>query len=276
MRIGEIAALVGVTPRAVRHYHHLGLLPEPARRANGYRKYGIRDAVLLARVRRLTELGLGLDEVRDVLADDAGRELVEVLEELDADLARQEAVVRERRARLAGLLDAARAGRLTTEGPVSPELAALLAGVGELPDSPMAVKDREILSLLDTVVPEAERARLMGLMHEVAGGAGHVYGLLDALVDAGTGDPRVEEAARALADVLPDGIGGFALPAEGSGGLADVFFAELAPAQAAAVRRAIGLVAERHDGSRDRGRGERYEGRGRDEGRERDEGRGRA
>ncbi|WP_030763802.1 MerR family transcriptional regulator [Streptomyces griseus] len=253
MRIGEIAALVGVTPRAVRHYHHLGLLPEPARRANGYREYGIRDAVLLARVRRLTELGLGLDEVRDVLADDAGRELVEVLEELDADLARQEAVVRERRERLAGLLAEARAGRLPAGGPVSPELAALLAGVGELPDSPMAVKDREVLSLLDTVVPEAERVRLMGLMQEVAGGAGHVYGLLDALVGAGTGDPRVEEAARALAAVLPDGIGGFALPAAGQGGLADAFFAELAPAQAAAVRRALELVAGRFGGGREEG-----------------------
>ncbi|MFD4376426.1 MerR family transcriptional regulator [Streptomyces sp. NPDC058486] len=245
MRIGEIAALVGVTPRAVRHYHHLGLLPEPPRLANGYREYGIRDAVLLARVRRLTELGLGLDEVRDVLADDAGREVVEVLEELDADLARQEALIRERRERLAGLLDDARAGRLAAEGPVSPELAALLAGVGELPDSPMAVKDREILALLDTVVPEDERARLMELMHEVSGSAGQVYGLLDALVDAGVDDPRVEEAARALAGVLPDGVGGFELPAEGSGGLADVFFADLAPAQAAAVRRAMVLVSER-------------------------------
>ncbi|MFI6004013.1 MerR family transcriptional regulator [Streptomyces sp. NPDC051366] len=84
MRIGEIAALVGVTTRAIRHYHHVGLLPEPERRSNGYRAYSVRDAVLLARVRRLTELGLSLDEVRDVLADDAGRELADVLEEQTA------------------------------------------------------------------------------------------------------------------------------------------------------------------------------------------------
>ncbi|WP_222720482.1 MerR family transcriptional regulator [Actinomadura sp. HBU206391] len=31
MRIGELAALVGVTTRTVRHYHHLGLLTEPGR-----------------------------------------------------------------------------------------------------------------------------------------------------------------------------------------------------------------------------------------------------
>src|SRR5690242_7776670 len=102
MRIGEIAALVGLTTRAIRHYHHVGLLPEPERRPNGYRAYSIRDAVLLARVRRLTELGLGLDEVRDVLADDAGRELAEVLAELDADLARAEAAIRERPRRAVG------------------------------------------------------------------------------------------------------------------------------------------------------------------------------
>lgn len=89
MRIGEIAALVGVTTRAIRHYHDVGLLPEPERRPNRYRAYSVRDAVLLARVRRLTELGLSLDEVRDVLADDAGRELADVLEELDANLARR-------------------------------------------------------------------------------------------------------------------------------------------------------------------------------------------
>ncbi|MFH8724550.1 MerR family transcriptional regulator [Streptomyces termitum] len=247
MRIGEIAALVGVTPRAVRHYHHLGLLPEPARRANGYRVYGVRDAVLLARIRRLTELGLGLDEVRDVLADEAGRELVEVLEELDADLARQEAVLRGRRERLAGLLGEARAGRLADGAPVSPELAGLLAGLDGmegLADSPTAAKDREVLTLLDAVVPDGERARLMGLMHEVAEGAGHVYGLLDALVDAAPDDPRVEDAARALARLLPPGLGGFALPEAGSGGLADVLFGELAPAQEAAVRRAMERTRE--------------------------------
>jgi DNA-binding transcriptional MerR regulator len=120
MRIGEIAALTGVTPRAVRHYHHLGLFPEPERLPNGYRDYGLQHAVVLARIRRLTELGLGLAEVRDVLADDAGRELAEVLEELDADLARQEAAIAERRARLGDMMKQAREGRLPAEGPVSP------------------------------------------------------------------------------------------------------------------------------------------------------------
>ncbi|MFE2556119.1 MerR family transcriptional regulator [Streptomyces sp. NPDC059352] len=260
MRIGEIAALVGVTPRAVRHYHQSGLLPEPARRANGYREYGIRDAVLLARIRRLTELGLGLDEVRGVLADDEGRGLVEVLEELAQDLARQETRIRERRERLAVLLDEARAGRLPADGPVSPELAALLAGLGELPESPMAAKDREILALLDVVVPEEERARLMGLMAGTARHAREVYPLLDALAEAEPDDPRVTEAAQVLAACLPDELG-VEIPTAGSDAgsgagsspdtsLADALFADLAPAQSAAIHLAMRLVRERQEQSR--------------------------
>ncbi len=160
MRIGELAATVGVTTRTVRHYHHLGLLPEPGRLGNGYRDYGLRHAVVLARIRRLTELGLGLAEVRDVLADDAGRDLVEVLTELDEDLARQESAIRERRARLRTLLDA---GELTGEAAALPELTALFAELthasAPVPDSPMAAKDREMLALLDTVAAPRRSGR---------------------------------------------------------------------------------------------------------------------
>jgi len=42
MRIGELATLVGVSTRTVRHYHHVRVLPEPTRSANGYREYGSR------------------------------------------------------------------------------------------------------------------------------------------------------------------------------------------------------------------------------------------
>ncbi|MFJ5075561.1 MerR family transcriptional regulator [Streptomyces sp. NPDC088553] len=256
MRIGEIAALVGVTPRAVRHYHQSGLLPEPARRANGYREYGVRDAVLLARIRRLTELGLGLDEVRGVLADDEGRGLVEVLEELAEDLARQEAEIRARRDRLFGLLDEARAGRLPADGPLSPELTSLLAGLGELPESPMAAKDRQILALMDVVVPEEQRARLMGLMEGAAEHAREVYPLLDALSGAKADDPRVAEAARVLAGCLPDELGvdmPSGAPDEAGAfdtSLADALFADLAPAQSAAIHLAMRLVRERREQSR--------------------------
>ncbi|GAA4921746.1 MerR family transcriptional regulator [Streptomyces coeruleoprunus] len=264
MRIGEIAALVGVSTRAVRHYHHLGLLPEPPRRANGYRDYTLRDAVLLARIRRLTELGLGLDEVRDVLADDAGRELVDVLEELDADLARQEADVRARRGRLGVLLEEARQGRLPAEGPVSPELAALFADLARAaeelpgPEPEMAVRDREVLALLDTVEPDGVGAGLVGALRGTLTAPGAVeraydlYARLDALAGADAGDVRVDEAARLLAELLPDELAGHfgdVDPAVFGGGrpagFQGAFWADFSPAQVEVIRRAMRLVVER-------------------------------
>ncbi|MCX5201565.1 MerR family transcriptional regulator [Streptomyces sp. NBC_00237] len=251
MRIGEIAALVGVTPRAVRHYHHVGLLPEPVRRANGYREYGMRDAVVLARIRRLTELGLGLDEVRDVVRDDAGRELVEVLGELDEDLARQEEQLRRRRERIGVLLAQAEAGELTAEGPVSEELAELLRELPE-PSGGMAARDREILTLLETTAPEEVRGPLLAAMRdafvETPGAAERVrevYALLDALVDADAEDPRVGEAAEALAACIPGGLWDPGSAPEPDDPVLRAFFADFAPAQARAVLRAMDIVGER-------------------------------
>ncbi|MEU0069318.1 MerR family transcriptional regulator [Streptomyces sp. NPDC006332] len=251
MRIGELAEAVGVTTRTVRHYHHLGLLPEPERRANGYRDYTLRHAVVLARIRRLTELGLGLAEVRDVLAEDAGKDLVEVLTELDEDLARQEAAIRERRARLRELLVD---GGLTAEGPVSPELAALFSEVGHVSDSPMAAKDREILTLFDSAAGPETRHELIGLVGDAFGTPDAVeraraaYALLDGLADADPADPRVDEAARALADCLP----GELFPAgelgeagiDGEHSFLRALYDDFAPAQAEAFRRTLRIITE--------------------------------
>ncbi|MFD7759292.1 MerR family transcriptional regulator [Streptomyces microflavus] len=242
MRIGEIAALVGVTSRAVRHYHHIGLLPEPARRANGYRAYTVRDAVLLARIRRLTEIGLSLDEVRDVLADDAGRELVEVLGELDADLARQEREIRERRRVLAALLEAP----LTSEGPLSPGLAALLEGT-PVTGSPAAAKDREHLVLLDAAGGGAG-AEVYAALRPLAEDPGvlELYGRLDELAGAGADDPRIAPLAADLADAVPDDV--LAVIPQGepaATGVGRALLDDYPPAQREVVRRVMETLAER-------------------------------
>ena len=69
MRIGELAREAGVTPRTVRYYEEIGLLPEADERAAGaHREYGDED---LARLRELVRLkhmlGLSLDELRVVM-----------------------------------------------------------------------------------------------------------------------------------------------------------------------------------------------------------------
>ncbi|MFA3874172.1 MerR family transcriptional regulator [Streptomyces sp. MMCC 100] len=248
MRIGELADAVGVTTRTVRHYHHQGLLPEPERLANGYRTYTLRHVVVLARIRRLTELGLGLAEVRDVLADEAGKDLAEVLEELDADLARQEAAIRERRTRLRALLETE--GGVPAEGPVSAELAELFAGMGDVSGSPMALRDREMLAFMESAVGPEEREGMLATLRgafdspEAVARAHQAYALLDELADAGADDPRVAGAARALADCIPAEL----LPAEGVGldsghGVLRAMYADFAPGQAEAIRRALAIVS---------------------------------
>ncbi|MEU3202321.1 MerR family transcriptional regulator [Streptomyces cyaneofuscatus] len=242
MRIGEIAALVGVTSRAVRHYHHIGLLPEPARRANGYRAYTVRDAVLLARIRRLTEIGLSLDEVRDVLADDAGRELVEVLGELDADLARQEREIRERREVLAALLEAPP----TSDGPLSPALAALLESAPAT-GSPAAAKDREHLALLDAAGggAGAELYAALRPLAEAPGVAG-LYERLDELAGAGVDDPRIAPLAAELAAAVPDEVLAVIPDGEPSPtGFGRVLLEDYPPAQREVVRRVMEALAVR-------------------------------
>ncbi len=265
MRIGELAALVGVSTRTVRHYHRIGLLPEPIRQANGYRAYGLRDAVELARIRRLTELGLALDEIRDVLAADAGRDLAEVLAELDADLVRQEEDIRQRRARLAELLRRAESGEgLPAEGPVSPDLAAVFAEMTRTsaalpgPEPAMAARERELLALLDGVPGAGSRDWLEGLLRtmnsqpDAMRRAYDIYGRMDELAEATEDDPRVGGVAWDIAAMLPDEVAGAIRVWDGAdeagsaeSGLAEAFFAEYAPAQAEAIRQAIELLRER-------------------------------
>ncbi|GAA1185551.1 MerR family transcriptional regulator [Pseudonocardia alaniniphila] len=81
----ELAELAGTTLRAVRHYHDLGLLPEPERRANGYKQYGVRDLVRLLRITRLVGLGFSLAQIAAM--DEDEHPPAEALRAIDAELA---------------------------------------------------------------------------------------------------------------------------------------------------------------------------------------------
>jgi DNA-binding transcriptional MerR regulator len=254
MRIGELAEAVGVTARTVRHYHRVGVLPEPPRRVNGYRVYGVRDVLRLARIRRLVELGLSLDEAADVLADDDARELPEILAELDADLARQEAEIRARRDRLAVLLQRVEQGAdLDADDAVSPATAAVRDRLATaFPDSATARHDREILALFD----HAGRADEIAALHRAAlddpervARAAAFYRRFDELVDAAADDPRVaalaRDLARDLAAALPPELAAQAVgvPAVDDHPVGAAILRELPPAQAGVVRAAHRLLA---------------------------------
>jgi DNA-binding transcriptional MerR regulator len=67
LTIGQLAAYTGVTARAVRHYHQIGLLPEPERDASGYRRYGARAVVSLIKIRTLADAGVPLSAIGQML-----------------------------------------------------------------------------------------------------------------------------------------------------------------------------------------------------------------
>jgi DNA-binding transcriptional MerR regulator len=74
LRIGDVAKRAGTTPRTIRYYEELGLLPgAPERDAGRHRTYFEGDVERLQQLLRLKDLlGLSLDELRDVVeAEDA-------------------------------------------------------------------------------------------------------------------------------------------------------------------------------------------------------------
>lgn len=80
----QLAELANTTVNTVRHYHRLGLLEEPDRGTNGYKRYGVRHLVRLLRIRRLTALGVALSDIGEV--EVGGEQSERALRELDADL----------------------------------------------------------------------------------------------------------------------------------------------------------------------------------------------
>lgn len=78
LRIGDVAKLVGTTPRTIRYYEEIGLLPEAlARPAGGHRVYTEAEVERLREVMRLKELlGVTLEELKTLLAAEESRAAV--------------------------------------------------------------------------------------------------------------------------------------------------------------------------------------------------------
>ena len=85
LTISQLAAYAGVTVRAVRHYHHIGLLPEPERDHSGYRTYDAAAVVRLIRIHTLAEAGVPLARVQELL-DASPEQFAGGVQEIDKDL----------------------------------------------------------------------------------------------------------------------------------------------------------------------------------------------
>ncbi|NJP65911.1 MerR family transcriptional regulator [Streptomyces spiramenti] len=215
MRSGELARLAGVTVRTLRHYHQVGVVAEPDRDSNGYRAYDVHDLVRVLRVRRLAALGVPLERMPGVLddADGDGRGTVDLLDDLDRELAdRMDRIARQREV-IARLRD----HRAAPDVP--PELAPFLAvfAAAGLPADVVRL-DRDQSVLLAHFAGEEGMARLARFYERLSGPA--LFPVVAAVSDAfsrlgpQTTDEEISTFAETFAAALGPEIGGLGLGSE--------------------------------------------------------------
>ncbi len=85
LTISQLAGYAGVTVRAVRHYHRIGLLEEPERNESGYRIYDADAVVRLIRIKTLAGVGVPLARIQELL--DASRDaFTDGIQQIDTEL----------------------------------------------------------------------------------------------------------------------------------------------------------------------------------------------
>ena len=90
MRIGQVAQIVGISARSIRHYHRLGVVAEPARTSGGYRQYDVADLARIARIAFLSDSGVPLKEIAAFLepeVDDPETDLAAIRDGIDERIA---------------------------------------------------------------------------------------------------------------------------------------------------------------------------------------------
>jgi len=206
LRIGELAQVTGVTTRAIRHYHDVGLLAEPARDSSGYRRYTAADLVALVRIRRLRALGMPIERIAERLtaADahtDERKDLPAALSALADDLTRQIAALTELRAKVRAMAASPPADEPAATWAAALVSAGVLRDPGDLP-----AREREAIDVLDALAPN---------------GIGELAGQVAALNAAPAARRRLDAALTRFRGLAPDA------PAEQTDKLAAEFVAAI-------------------------------------------------
>lgn len=193
LTIGQLADYVGVTVRAVRHYHERGLLPEPTRDASGYRRYDAQAVLDLVRIKILSDAGVPLARI-DELLDAPPERFAEAVADIDAALQEQVRELERRRRRIADLVAGERLVLPDALVAFLDELRA--AGIG--PRTVQSERDAWILLIArhprraDELLAE-KRARLADPEFR------RLYRAYDRALDWDPDDPRLESLADAAA-----------------------------------------------------------------------------
>ncbi|KUN25485.1 MerR family transcriptional regulator [Streptomyces antibioticus] len=189
LTISQLAAYAGVTVRAVRHYHRIGLLPEPERNRSGYRTYDAAAVVRLIRIRTLADAGVPLARVQELL-DASPEEFAGGVQEIDKTLRAEIRRLQDTRSRLARLA----AGEHLALPPSVVDYLDRLRGLGV--DERYIEMERDAWIMIAAQVPHSIDS-VIAKKHEELNDPDMVmlYSLLSGALDWPTDDPRIVEVA---------------------------------------------------------------------------------
>jgi len=239
LTISQLAAYAGVTVAAVRHYHKIGLLPEPERDRSGYRNYDAAAVVRLIRIHVLASAGVPLAQVEDLLDADP-ETFAEQVRDIDTRLRAEVRRLQDTRRRLARLsageqlaLPASVVGYLDR-----------LRGLGV--EERYIERERDAWIVIAAQMPDQIDA-IIARKHEDLGDPDmlRLYGLLSGALDWTADDPRVVEVADILDHITRRAATtndlGHNQPDEQVAALLDAAAAQASPA----AERLLSLLEER-------------------------------
>ncbi len=123
LSIGQLARQAGVNKETIRYYERCSLLPEPPRRASGYRQYSADYVTRIKFIKRAQALGFSLSEIAELLA--LRVELTSVCGEVQQrvevkieDIEAKIALLQQMKLALLQLVTACRANQPTDECPI--------------------------------------------------------------------------------------------------------------------------------------------------------------
>jgi DNA-binding transcriptional MerR regulator len=189
LTISQLASHVGVTARAIRHYHKVGLLAEPERDASGYRRYGAQAVVDLIKIKMLSDAGVPLARIQELLGADP-EEFAAAVKDIDTALRQKIRELTRSRRRIAQLAGGERLF-------LPAEVVAILDQLREIGVSDRAIQvERDAWIMMAALSPEQIPPWAEQKLEALADPElGRLYLAVDKAQDWDLDDPRLAELA---------------------------------------------------------------------------------